>query len=92
MRLFLFLCCYFLLAGFIFGYCWYGCANANVAPAIILAPGSDPVPLELQYHIVAQTNRFCQEEGSPGVARLTIMHRAKEQVTAVSYLCIENPK
>ena len=83
-------CLYALAAGIVWGYCWTGCTavDANAAPAFILAPGSDPVPDSLKAHLIAQTDKFCQQEGFPGVARLTVSHRAKDQVTAVSYLCI----
>ena len=60
----------------------------NVGPLFTVAPGSDPIPDELRYHIIARTNYFCQQEGFPGgVARLTVVYRAKDDITAVSYLC-----
>ena len=60
-------------------------------PEVIIMQGSDPVPAKMVDNVVKRTNKFCRDEGRPGVKRLILNYKAKEQALGVAYLCNGEP-
>lgn len=56
-------------------------------PEVTFVKGSDPVPASMVDHVIERTNKFCRDSGRPGVKKLTLNYKAKEQALAVAYLC-----
>lgn len=80
--------------GLLVGMALFGCAARNLAPVpkyakpeVIFMQGSDPVPAQMVEHVIGRTGKFCRDSGRPGVKRLILNYKAKDQALAVAYLC-----